>query len=226
MAGKWDVKRGTMSLRHGIVKLLAPKLYADSTVLRNLIGARPRPMTLFLKNYFRGEELVGAEIGTANGDNALSILQELPIKKLFLIDPYVPYVERERLASFLNATTEETEAVARKQLSPFRQAVLIKKTSDDAVRDVDEILDFVYIDGCHDYQYVRNDIANYYPLVREGGVIGGHDYIPNLCDVFQAVNEFVQQHGRLNFYAVFPDWWVGKSKNGGQNECPAGRFCP
>ena len=36
-------------------------------------------------------ELIGAEIGVAKGLNALRILQTLPMKKLFLIDPFLDY---------------------------------------------------------------------------------------------------------------------------------------
>ena len=34
-------------------------------------------------------DLVGAEIGTYQGDNALSILSVFPMRRLFLIDPYL-----------------------------------------------------------------------------------------------------------------------------------------
>lgn len=34
-------------------------------------------------------DLVGAEIGTYQGDNSLSILSVLPMRRFFLIDPYL-----------------------------------------------------------------------------------------------------------------------------------------
>lgn len=130
---KLDFKHKTIKLRHGMVKLIAPELYVDMTNIRSLIGATPRPMTLFLKEHFKADELVGVEIGTAKGDNALSILQELPIKKLFLIDPYTSYVERGQQVSF-----EETFVIARKKLSQFHQVIFMRKISEDAVKDVDK----------------------------------------------------------------------------------------
>jgi hypothetical protein len=113
-----------MKLRHGIVKLIAPKLYVDMANIGSLIGATPRPMTSFLKEHFKADELVGVEIGTAKGDNALSILQELPIKKLFLIDPYTSYAERGQQVSF-----EETFVIARNKPSQFHQVIFMKKTA-------------------------------------------------------------------------------------------------
>jgi predicted O-methyltransferase YrrM len=38
-----------------------------------------------------------------------------------------------------------------------------------------EELDFLFIDGDHSYEGVRQDFESYSPLVREGGVIGFHD---------------------------------------------------
>jgi hypothetical protein len=40
----------------------------------------------------------------------------------------------------------------------------------------DSSLDFVFIDAAHDYDNVTADIAAWFPKVKEGGVIGGHDW--------------------------------------------------
>jgi hypothetical protein len=52
----------------------------------------------------------------------------------------------------------------------------------------DESLDFVFIDASHEYENVKKDIINWYPKVKFGGVIAGHDY--TYPDVRQAVDEF------------------------------------
>jgi len=208
---KLDFKRRTTKLRHGIVKLIAPKLYEDYlSVVKtdSVVAVTPRPMTLFLKEYFKnGEPLTAIEIGVDKADNSASILEELLIKKLILIDPYMTYVDN----GWLITTSEDTFNMAMVRLSKYEQVQFIRKTSEEAVKDIDEPLDFVYIDGNHSYEYVKQDIANYYPLVKQGGIIGGHDYIPyHDIGVRQAVNEFVEKHGRLGFYTIFPDWWIIK----------------
>lgn len=50
-------------------------------------------------------------------------------------------------------------------------------------------VDFVYIDGNHLYEYVKNDIKDFLPLIKEGGWIGGHDYTEWHLDVMKAVDE-------------------------------------
>jgi len=41
---------------------------------------------------------------------------------------------------------------------------------------MEESLEFVFIDGAHDYTSVLNDIKAWYPKIKKGGYIGGHDY--------------------------------------------------
>jgi hypothetical protein len=55
----------------------------------------------------------------------------------------------------------------------------------------DESLDFVYIDASHEYEDVIKDLHAWYPKIKKGGYIGGHDYhfYPG---VRRAVNEFFE----------------------------------
>ena len=40
----------------------------------------------------------------------------------------------------------------------------------------DESVDFVYIDGAHEYEPLKADIAAWFPKVKTGGIIAGDDY--------------------------------------------------
>ena len=51
-------------------------------------------------------------------------------------------------------------------------------------------LDFVFIDASHEYDYVKKDIEAWFPKVKVGGIIAGHDYRNGWKDVDKAVNEF------------------------------------
>jgi len=63
-------------------------------------------------------------------------------------------------------------------------------------RDAGNKFDFVYIDACHRYGSIKQDIELWAPLVRAGGLLAGHDYIqaPG-CGVIQAVDEFAAAAG-------------------------------
>ena len=51
----------------------------------------------------------------------------------------------------------------------------------------DNSLDFVYIDACHQYDDVVEDIKLWEPKVRPGGWIGGHDFADWKIEVKNAV---------------------------------------
>lgn len=51
-------------------------------------------------------------------------------------------------------------------------------------------LDFVFIDASHEYDYVKKDIEAWFPKVKVGGIIAGHDYRYGWKDVDKAVDEF------------------------------------
>lgn len=155
----------------------------------------------------KDKDLVGVEIGVAEGINALSILNELSMKRLYLVDPYDPYSEN----GICHDHSEE-KSIAEKRLAGYSQVTFITKTSKEALSDVPDDLDFVYIDGNHDYESVKQDIGLYIHKVKIGGCIGGHDYITHLYEgVTSAVDEFAETNDyrkNVDFWTILPDWWV------------------
>ena len=197
-----------------MIKGLSKKTQQKNKELEN--AKLPRPSTKFIKNTLAGS-LVGAEIGVLLGKNAESMLNTLNIEKLYLIDPYIHYKENiHHIAqNFPSALTRAIEKLFR-----FKDKIVwVKEMSADAVRRVPNNLDFVYIDGNHTYKYVKADLENYWPKIRKGGVLAGHDYFLNsimirgkvvqAIEVKKAVDEFVKENN-LDLNLKAPDWWVVK----------------
>ncbi len=189
----------TLPVRQTIARSLTPKSYACNNIMYSVLSAVPRPMTVFLKAMYGKRALVGAEIGVAAGDNALSILRTLNMQRLFLIDPYTSYLEGKTVLSYGHLAE-----LAQKRLKMYPQAKFMRYPSQEA--KLDELLDFVYIDGDHSFKSVVQDIDLFFSKVKYGGVVGGHDYTPLNGDVVKAVDQFVNQHDRSCFYTIFPDW--------------------
>lgn len=147
--------------------------------------------TLFSELGFK----VGAEVGVEEGNYAkwLCIKMHKNKLKLFLIDPYIAYNEyttyhsKEDQVFLDNAYKKAKEKLIRFNVE------FIKKTSMEAVKDFkDNSLDFVFIDGNHDFQFVINDIVEWSKKVRPGGIISGHDYSSYMREVRGAVDAWVK----------------------------------
>ena len=52
-----------------------------------------------------------------------------------------------------------------------------KMTSEEGAKKFeDESVQFVYIDALHTYDGVKKDLKLWYPKIKKGGFISGHDY--------------------------------------------------
>ena len=79
-----------------------------------------------------------------------------------------------------------------KNIEPVKSIITpIKEISWEAAKHYnDNTLDFVFIDAGHDYASVIKDLNAWYPKVKIGGIISGHDYTQPTCGVKKAVDEF------------------------------------
>lgn len=139
---------------------------------------------------------IGAEIGVFNGHFAQILCAEIPNLRLFAVDCWETYPEYKDHTR--ESTMSKAYAEACDKLSKYN-CTFIKRMSADAVAEFrDGSLDFVFIDGNHSYEYVKQDIEEWTKKVRKGGIVAGHDYcvLPHFgMDVVRAVNEYVDTHG-------------------------------
>ena len=126
------------------------------------------------------------EIGSFIGESTVIFAEHF--KKVIAIDPFMDNYDPEDMTSNFNFRDVFME-YKRRTNSCINVETLIK-TSDDALKDFEgKKFDFIYIDGIHQYQNVLDDIKNYLPLIKEGGIIGGHDYGGPWKGVQKAVDE-------------------------------------
>lgn len=156
-----------------------------------------------LKYFLDKKDVKGVEIGVAKGENAESILSNLDMKMLWLIDPYMEYYDVGKFFRY-NYTMFQK---AFERLSGFKNKTFIRKMSKDAIFEVPNDLDFVYIDGNHDYEYAKGDIEVYWGKIKNGGLICGADF--NIPSVAKAVIEFAESN-HLHIYVESKDWWMIK----------------
>lgn len=179
------------------------KVLNDFREFFNLKAIKLRPFNQYLKQKFNDKAIKGIEIGVFKGNNALEILNHVNISKLYLIDPF------ETHSKYNN--WDDYEGLVRKKLSSFSNFYKLFVDFSYNVVNVfdDNSLDFVYIDGDHCYEAVKKDIKLFYPKIKEGGIIGGHDYTPRYPGVARAVLEF-QDEMSIQVRGVKNDFWFEK----------------
>ena len=77
----------------------------------------------------------------------------------------------------------------------------------------DYSFDIIFIDGNHTHDGVMQDLKDWYPLLREGGMFCGHDYYPvghHYHCVSKAVNEFAKSVDKEVLTAPDHVWYFKK----------------
>lgn len=121
----------------------------------------------------------GVELGSFEGQFANIILSSWP-GNLYMIDVWrtLPITEYDDISNQNNYLS--TINIAIKNIQSYEdRAHIIRMKGKDAVNLFnDNTLDFVYIDANHTYEAVIDDINAWYPKVKSGGIVSGHDYLP------------------------------------------------
>ena len=164
---------------------------------------------------------VGAEVGVLGGNHAKEILEIAQPSKLTLIDLWDGTKINYRV---IGTTVAEIKKMPRKiaraeaGIQLFRYIkehfadevaqgiVNIKKGySTEVAKEIEGgSLDWVYIDAAHDYDNVIADLEAYYPKVKSGGLILGHDYSYRIKNggVIRAVETFLERHSNVEFIGI------------------------
>ena len=160
-------------------------------------------------NFINKKDLIGVEVGVFEGDNAMSFLKYSDIKMLYLVDPYKGYDE------YSQGDLIQARKKAEIKFNSFKNVKWIFKSSEEAVDDIPDDLDFVYIDAEHTYESLKRDVELYYSKIKKGGFLGGDNFQSVFVDsgidynVANAVIDFCREKG-IRFFVNYSDWWIIK----------------
>jgi hypothetical protein len=162
----------------------------------------------------------GVEVGVLNGENADNILNWWDGERLYLVDPFGTvnhdkYIDRCAEADMVQAARRTMEV----SNNHFPRAPILMLTSMQAVTLFDDgSLDFVYLDAQHHKEAVKEDINYWWPKIKNGGILAGHDYKNDIrpgvfvCEVKEVVDQFCLDH-KLELTVTkedVPSWIVRK----------------
>lgn len=177
-----------------------------------------------IKEYL-GEVDTAVEVGTYRGQFATVMINRLKPNNFYAVDPLRlfpgmnsnPGIEFDSQMTLDNLAEDVSAQLSR------RGHTLIREISETASNQFeDNSLDVVYLDADHSFTGCSNDIDYWYPKVKPGGILAGHDYCNgnpqkgHVYGVIQAVALLVEEHN-LDLFVTsdpYPSWMIVK---GNQN---------
>lgn len=147
---------------------------------------------------------VGSWQGKAAAFMAVEIINADKNIKLHCVDTWEGSIEHKQENVIVQKELYNTFL---KNIEPVNHIITpIKLASVDAARTYeDESIDFVFIDAAHDYENVRQDLYAWYPKLKKGGMMCGHDH--TWPGVVKAVNEFITTTGLTLHLIGVQDCW-------------------
>ena len=151
-------------------------------------GTRDDLVRLFAQTGFTE----GVEVGTQRGLFAKVLCDTCPSLHLTCVDPWQAYSShpQEQQDGFYQTTVE--------RLAGCNVTLVRKRSLDAATTFADASLDFVYVDGAHDFDNAAQDIIQWSAKVKPGGIVAVHDF--DLTDVRCAIESYVRCHHIIPWY--------------------------
>lgn len=156
------------------------------------------------------------EVGCKGGETVGHILEQVRYITAFTVDPWTKMPARaaaEGGESYDDWDFAAIEAEYEKNLGTHKHRCRhFRMTSLEAAKQCEGMsYGAVFIDAAHDFDSVVEDIRAWYPLVKNGGLLIGHDYNHRWPSVMKAVAHCFP----LLRVGVLPDslWMVVKSED-------------
>ena len=151
----------------------------------------------------RGLLGTGVEVGVHRGEFSERILERWRGLRLISVDAWSAELDPAGGAILGGqAGYDELLRETRARLARFGERSEIRRlpSAEAAAGTSPGSLDFAYVDAAHDFDSVRADLEAWYPSLRPGGLLCGHDYfdgerLGSPYGVASAVREFCAERG-------------------------------
>ena len=121
----------------------------------------------------------GVEVGVWRGEFSTHLLANWP-GQLYLVDPWKQQgAEYDDVANVSDEAHEANYQATLEAVAPYQDRYTIIRGCSVCAADVfgEGDLDFVFLDADHSYQAVTNDLVAWWPKLRPGGLMAGHDFV-------------------------------------------------
>lgn len=112
---------------------------------------------------WKGRSTICLSLGSIKGNQA----------KVVAIDPHTGSSEHHKWLGEVDTFEEFCHNITKWKVKDIVET--LRMTSADASQEVDDPVGFVFIDGAHEFRFVREDFRLWFPKVVDGGLIAFHD---------------------------------------------------
>lgn len=128
------------------------------------------------------------EIGSYMGESTVTFAENFSLLDvLYAVDPFDLNFNADHL--FDDGNLKDVMDIFYQNIKPYEKIKHIKDNSKEASKQFDdESFDFIYIDGCHEFSCVIEDIQSWKPKVKKGCFISFHD--ANDQEVSSAISNY------------------------------------
>ncbi len=159
------------------------------------------------------DPVIGAEVGVWRGFTSKSILEQFPKTKLIAVDSWT--VDESMPKTSEEMLTAKKEFLRNTDFAKDRRLIYHCTSLEGASYVPNSSLDFVFIDACHSYDFVKMDLELWYPKLKVDGLFSGHDYRnqkdrTGVFGVSRAVDEWALREGKEIKKSAGSVWWTIK----------------
>eukprot|EP01041_Mallomonas_annulata_P001864 gene1864-3615_t len=171
---------------------------------------------------------VGVELGVQRGIFSAEIIRHwLIAREYVLVDLWEEQSNYKDLANVKTIHQESHMRHAIKLMNDLKKQYLLNNfiicrnyTTICVKQFSDDYFDFIYVDARHDYKGVLQDITDWWPKLKAGGIMAGHDYTeqkePNTGPEIPADPHNTNQNWTLNYDGSIDD--TGRVVRGAVND--------
>lgn len=143
----------------------------------------------------------GAIIGVWEGRFAETICRHNPEVELLCIDSYAPF------GGHTASKLQRLMAQAHARMEPYKNVRFLRQESLEAAAEIpDRSLDFVYINGKHEFNPAIMDIIHWASKVRAEGIVSGHGFFHHhYGGVVYAVEAYTRGNNIVPWYLCHRD---------------------
>ncbi len=151
------------------------------------------------------------EVGVKEGRTTTRVLQKCPKVHVYACDLWANRPEQEGKECGETYKGWHWGGIKREfwgSVSPYKSRLDFHRVSSTALAEIIPEVDLVFLDAAHDYESVMDDITAFWPKVRPGGILSGHDWQKSFPTVIRAVKDSFEEDAiNLETDSV---WWVRK----------------